>query len=125
MFALLAAAGVLIAQAGSAASLDNSAQDSDVAYAQLVAGETQAAITRLEAVLAENPGDPAILINLGSAYVELGDLDRAAAAYQAAASSEDRYLLELADGQWVDSRTAARRALQTLETRGFALNQHR
>lgn len=121
MIAILAAAGILAIQAGSATLIDDSAADTDVAYEQLVAGEAQAAITRLEAVLLENPGDPALLINLGSAYAEIGNLEKAAEAYRAAATSEDRYLLELAGGEWVDSRIAARRALRTLEARGFAL----
>lgn len=121
MIAILAAAGLLLAQSSTATLIEDGAEQTDAAYEQLANGETRAAITRLEAALAENPGDPALLINLGSAYAETGDLDRAAAAYRAAADSEDRYRLELADGQWVDSRTAARRALQTLEARGFAL----
>jgi len=120
MIAILAAAGLLLAQS-SATTLMDGAEQTDAAYEQLATGNVLAAISRLETALAENPGDPALLINLGSAYAETGDLTRAAAAYQAAANSEDRYRLELADGQWVDSRTAARRALQTLEARGFAL----
>ena len=121
MIAILAAAGLFLAQAGTATMIDDSVEQTDAAYEQLANGETQAAIVRLEAALMENPGDPALLINLGSAYVEVGDLERAATAYRAAADSEDRFRLELAGGQWVDSRTAARRALQTLEARGFAL----
>lgn len=121
MIAILAAAGLMLTQASTAALYADGAEQTDAAYEQLAAGEARAAITRLEAALVENPGDPALLINLGSAYAETGDLDRAATAYRAAADSEDRYRLELADGQWVDSRTAARRALQTLEARGFAL----
>jgi len=121
MIAILAAAGLMLSQASSATLMGANAEQTDAAYEQLANGEAQTAIVRLEAALAENPGDPALLINLGSAYVETGDLDRAAAAYRAAESSQDRYRLELADGQWVDSRTAARRALQTLEARGFAL----
>ncbi len=120
MIAILAAS-LLLAQASTATLYSDNAEQTDASYEQLAAGEAQAAIVRLEAALAENPGDPALLINLGSAYAETGDLDRAANAYRAAESSEERYRLELADGQWVDSRTAARRALQTLEARGFAL----
>ena len=119
--ASLATAGLFLAQAGTATQIDNSIVQTDVAFEQLSNGEAQAAIVRLEAALLENAGDPALLINLGSAYTEIGDLERAATYYRAAATSEDRYWLELAGGQWVDSRTAARRALQTLEARGFAL----
>ena len=40
---------------------------------------------------------------------------RAAKAFEAAINSNTRYELELADGTWVDSRRAARRALDTLQ----------
>ncbi len=120
MIAILAA-GMFLAQAGTATQIDNSVVQTDAAYEQLANGEARAAIVRLEAALQENARDPALLINLGSAYTEIGDLERAATSYRAAAESSDRYWLELADGQWVDSRSAARRALQTLEARGFAL----
>jgi Tfp pilus assembly protein PilF len=121
MIAILALGGLLIAQAGATTGTTEATQQIDAAYEQLVGGEAQAAIVRLETALADNPGDPALLINLGSAYAETGNLERAAEYYQAALSSSDRYRLELAKGEWVDSRTAARRALQTLEASGFAL----
>ena len=63
---------------------------------------------------ASDPDDPALLINLGAAYARKGDAARAAGAFQAAIDSDTRYDLELADGTWVDSRQAARRALETL-----------
>ncbi|MXO70073.1 tetratricopeptide repeat protein [Altererythrobacter buctensis] len=94
----------------------------DVAYDTLAAGEAQAAVERLEALRAENPDDPALLINLGSAYAELQQLDRAEAMFRAAAASQVRYQLELADGSWVDSRRAAQTALRQLRDRAVALN---
>ena len=94
----------------------------DVAYDTLAAGEAQAAVERLEALRAENPDDPALLINLGSAYAELQLLDRAEAMFRAAAASQVRYQLELADGSWVDSRRAAQTALRQLRDRAVALN---
>lgn len=94
----------------------------DVAYDTLAAGEAQAAVDRLEALRAENPDDPALLINLGSAYAELQQLDRAEAMFRAAAASQVRYQLELADGSWVDSRRAAQTALRQLRDRAVALN---
>lgn len=115
---------VLFAQAGSMAVLDEPAglEQREVAYETLVAGEARDAVTALEALRAENPGDPALLINLGSAYAELGELDRAEACYREAADSDIRYQLELADGSWVDSRRAARTALLNLEQARLALN---
>jgi cytochrome c-type biogenesis protein CcmH/NrfG len=93
----------------------------DAAYDQLQSGELERAVARLEMLRAENPDDPAILINLGSAYSKMGELEKAADAYRAAVDSDVRYRLELADGEWVDSRLAARRALALLEAQAVAM----
>ncbi len=92
----------------------------DVAFAEIATGQADRAITRLEQLLVQQPDDPALLINLGAALLGRGDLARAAEAYRRAAASPDRYPLELADGSWLDSRTAARRALRALEGRQLA-----
>lgn len=89
----------------------------EVAYEQLTTGNADGAVSALETQLRENPGDPATLINLGTAYARQGETDRAAQAFRAAMTSDTRYRLELADGSWIDSRQAARRALSSLETR--------
>ncbi len=86
----------------------------EVAYEAIAEGRADDAIHALEAQLAKNPHDPALLINLGAAYAKHGDAERAARAYQAAIDSGTRYELELADGTWTDSRQAARRGLETL-----------
>lgn len=88
----------------------------DVAYAQLAAGQTRAAIARIEGNRELSQDDPARLINLGTAYARLGDAARARSLYLAAVQSGDRYDLELATGQWLDSRRAARLALELLGT---------
>lgn len=88
----------------------------DVAYEDLAAGRSEAAVNKLEAAGASRSGDPATLINLGTAYAAVGRTDQAIAAYRAAADG-DRYQLELADGSWVDSRVAARTALSRLLAR--------
>ena len=93
----------------------------EVAYDQLSSGDVSAAIGRLEALRVENPDDPALLINLGSAYAQAGRMEQAEEAYQAAATSDVRYSLELADGSWVDSRRAARLALRNLEATRMAM----
>ena len=93
----------------------------DVAYDMLAQGEAQAAIDSLEEARARTPDDPALLINLGSAYAAMGDYDRAAFFYEAAKTSQDRYQLELADGRWIDSRKAASLALETLDRPTLAL----
>lgn len=115
---------LMLAQAGSLAVLgdEQQTQSSDVAYETLAAGEARQAIENLEALRAMNPGDPALLINLGSAYAQLGDTEKAAQYYREAAASETRYQLELADGSWVDSRRAARTALLRLEEAKLAMN---
>jgi cytochrome c-type biogenesis protein CcmH/NrfG len=103
-----------LAQAGPSMT-DSSVGQADAAYEQLAAGENEQAIAHLEAALEKTPGDPAMLINLGTAYSRAGDFDKARAAFRAAISSESRYRVELADGSWEDSRQIARIALDSLE----------
>ncbi|WAT17550.1 tetratricopeptide repeat protein [Aurantiacibacter sp. MUD11] len=117
MFAT-ALAVLMAAQMGPTATMvEQESETRDVAYESVAAGDMQTAIANLEAARAENPGDPALLINLGAAYAATGDFARAEEAYRAAIASNDRYELELADGQWIDSRRAARLALLSLENR--------
>ncbi|OYW45819.1 MAG: hypothetical protein B7Z08_12870 [Sphingomonadales bacterium 32-68-7] len=120
MTALMMASALLLAQtATSLPDPDISIHDrKDVSYEALAQGRHDQAIGALEARLLTDPGDPALLINLGSAYALAGKTERAAAAYRAAIDSDTRYQLELADGTWVDSRRAARRALATLDRQG-------
>lgn len=106
---------VLLGQSAFALDADKTARDvTDVAYTELAAGQSQAAVQKLEAGGAQHSSDPAALINLGSAYARAGMTDKALTAYRAAIASPDRYDLELADGSWVDSRIAARMALRGL-----------
>jgi cytochrome c-type biogenesis protein CcmH/NrfG len=92
-----------------------SIEQHEVAYQEIATGHPDDAIRAIEARLATDPDDPALLINLGAAYARKGDAARAAKAFQAAIDSDTRYELELADGTWTDSRQAARRALDTLQ----------
>lgn len=102
----------LLGQSAFALDVEKTAPDvADVAYQELAAGQSQAAVRKLEAGGAAQSNDPAALINLGSAYARAGMADKALAAYRAAVASPERYDLELADGTWVDSRVAARMAL--------------
>lgn len=86
----------------------------DVAYGELARGDAQAAVRKLELMVASSP-DPAALINLGNAYRSMGKITQAMVAYQAAADSPQRYELELADGSWMDSRNIARAAIAALQ----------
>ncbi|SFF87581.1 hypothetical protein SAMN05518801_102375 [Novosphingobium sp. CF614] len=97
-----------------AAEPPGTAKAPDVAYEELAAGRSDAALRKLEASGAAQSNDPAALINLGAAYAAAGKTDKAIAAYRAAISSRDRYDLQLANGTWMDSRLAARTALKSL-----------
>jgi cytochrome c-type biogenesis protein CcmH/NrfG len=109
---LFAAQAISVAVPGPNIRLD---QQKDVAYEDMANGRTEQAIASLEAKLLAEPNDPAVLINLGTAYARMGRTARAEEAFQAALKSSTFYQLELADGSWSDSRQAARLALRALE----------
>jgi tetratricopeptide (TPR) repeat protein len=99
-----------------------SAEDSGTVYKDLARSRTEAAIARILASKEFDSEDPATLINLGAAYERIGRKDRALAMYRAAIMSPDRYDLQLADGRWMDSREAARLAVDALKREaGFVL----
>lgn len=112
--ALIAAALLGQSAFSLAVEVPSAAKAQDVAYAELASGRSAAALSKLEASEAVRAGDPAALINLGSAYAAAGRTGEAIAAYRAVIASHDRYDLELADGSWMDSRLAARTALTRL-----------
>lgn len=87
-----------------------------VAFAELKAGENDAAVEKLTGDTGLDARDPSRLINLGTAYARLGRTSDAAAAYDAAIASPIRYDLELANGDYMDSRWAARTARANLDT---------
>ncbi|GGD51939.1 hypothetical protein [Croceicoccus pelagius] len=92
-----------------AAGAPAAADSVDVAYDAMMQGKHEVAIEKLEGT-----DDAARLINLGAAYAAEGRVLDARAAYEKAAFAE-RYELETADGQWVDSRVLARQALASLD----------
>lgn len=120
MLATLAIAPLMMAQSVTATMVEQEFERRDVAYEQLQSGEAEAAIAALEAELAANPGDPAVHINLGTAYAQTGNAERAEFHFRAARDAGEAYQLELADGRWIDSRDAARLALATVEVRALA-----
>jgi Flp pilus assembly protein TadD len=89
----------------------------DAAYEELADGDTQRAIAQLEAMGALTSNDPALLINLGSAYARMGRTADARALFTRARDAREHYDLELAGGAWVDSRRAATLALAQLNNR--------
>lgn len=118
MSALALLAGVLLAQAASPGiTVEGGAEHADVGFEQLAAGRPGEAIARIGANRRLEPGDPAALINLGTAYARLGQREKALDRYYAAIGSTERYHLQLADGRWMDSRRAARLAIAMLERR--------
>jgi Flp pilus assembly protein TadD len=92
----------------------------DVAFEALAEGRTADAVVQLQRSREAEAGDPAVLINLGTAYARQGRIEEARAMFEAAMTSAERYDLELADGSWVDSRQAAKMALANLSENGSA-----
>ena len=123
---ILATSALVFTQAGApnaAASITvtKEAPEQDVALDALTAGRMDEAIQRIDLLLEQQQEDPALLINLAAAHLSRGDYQSAADAYRRAAMSDDRYLVEVSDGSWVDSRFAALRALHQLERRSRTL----
>lgn len=87
---------------------------SDVGYGEIMAGRPEAAIAVIQRNGLARAGDPLALINLGTAYKMIGRNEEAHRFYHAAATSDERFDVELADGRWIDSRRAARLAIATL-----------
>lgn len=85
-----------------------------VAFAELKSGHAQKAIDALQNSKDVDANDPSRLINLGTAYARMGRTAEAALMFKAAMRSDIRYDLQLADGSTMDSRAAARLALQKL-----------
>jgi Flp pilus assembly protein TadD len=117
---LVVSALLLVQAAPAAANQDASQEGSEAAYEQLAAGENQGAIARIEAALEQTPGDPALLINLGTAYAREGRMNEARDAFRNAIAAEDRYRVQLPDGSWEDSRKVARLALDSLDRTALA-----
>ncbi len=91
---------------------------SNVAYDMLVEGRNAAAISAMEASPPVTD-DPARLINLGIAYARRGEGEKARALFELAVRSRERFELETATGEWIDSRTLARQALAMLDNGAF------
>jgi Tfp pilus assembly protein PilF len=92
----------------------------DVGYEELRAGDAEAAINHIRSNRAIEADDPAAMINLGAAHARLGKSDKARAYYLAAIASRVRYDVQLADGRWMDTRRAARLAIE-LQARGTTI----
>ena len=93
----------------------NEIEHVDVAYPQLMQGRNDEAIERIHANKALASGDPAAMINLAAAYARKGMNREALECYETAIASRDRFELQMSDGQWMDSRRAARMGAARLE----------
>jgi Tfp pilus assembly protein PilF len=115
MFVSILIAGAAMAQAPDRIATTQAGVDRiDVAYEELMADRNREAVEQILASQLDDEGDPAALINLGTAYARLGETEKAKASFEAAINSDKRYMLELADGSWMDSRRAARKAVKAL-----------
>ena len=110
MIVTMLLAGALVVEAPTAKSHFpmNEIEHVDVAYPQLMQGRNDEAIARIRANKALASDDPAAMINLAAAYARKGMNREALACYEAAITSRDRFELQMSDGQWIDSRRAAR-----------------
>lgn len=118
--AVFVAASVLTQVVAPASPAEPSAVYVEVGYQELTAGNEEQAIARIRANRELESDDPAALINLGSAHARLGRMQEARGFYLAAIGSHTRYDLQLADGRWIDSRRAARMALD-MQAKGAIL----
>lgn len=114
MLAALALAQAAPSSTSASLTLPAEAPSMEVAYRELAADRPADAVTRITTNRAMR-GEPAALINLGTAYARLGQADRAREAFRAAVRSQQRYHIQLSDGRWMDSREAARLAMRQLE----------
>ena len=91
----------------------------DASYETVATGQDARAIRAFDMEDAIAQGDPALLINLGIAHAPQGRTADARTLFEAAEGSEMRYRLETAQGERVDSRWLARRALAMLDRGEF------
>ncbi|MBX7484055.1 hypothetical protein [Qipengyuania qiaonensis] len=92
----------------------------DIGYEELVANENDAARKAIENCEELAEDDPARLINHGIALARTGNYEAARVQFGTVAQARDSVELETADGDWVDSRRLARKALAMLDKGEFA-----
>ena len=117
MTGVLLLAAAAMAHLPAAVAINEEPERVDVAYTELADGRTDEAIARIEGNGSLKANDPARLINLGTAYARVGRMNEARQMFRAALLAGENVDLELADGRWIDSRSAARAALANLDNR--------
>ena len=115
-YTIALALAALVSNSGvaNAAAKETLSERDELACEELDRGQYQNAIDKLIASGAQNSGDPALLINLGTAYFENGDAESARELYNMAYSIKKDIEVQLENGSWVSHRRAARKALMTL-----------
>ncbi|MEM7701821.1 MAG: hypothetical protein AAF251_07780 [Pseudomonadota bacterium] len=113
--ALLLASAPAQAAETTAAAVEKTALASD----HLAKGQAFTAIAALEKEIEAAPQDPALLINLGIAHAQAGDVANARVMFDRALVSSEPIELETADGEVIDSRRLARKAIRMLERGEF------
>jgi Tfp pilus assembly protein PilF len=117
----LAAQGAVVAAPSNAQDAGQIADAAtELAVDLIMTGQKQAALIRLEQQRDMEPNDPAVLINLGIAYAQMGYEEKARASFKIALASPQTQELDTADGRTMDSRRLARHALQMLDRGEFA-----
>ena len=116
---IVAAAAFLVLAEGPVMVVSAPATDYDIGYRELVVGENRAAIEAIQECDELPSTDPARQINLAVALARVGQYEAAKERFDAAARNAERYELETASGDWVDSRVLARRGLAMLEVGKF------
>jgi tetratricopeptide (TPR) repeat protein len=106
-----------------AAPMTVSLEASDRVVQPMAAGRMDDALAKLEKASAAEPHDAALLINLGIAYAQRGEAEKARATFEQAAACHEVIELTTADGSVTDSRRLARKALKML-ARGEFTVQH-
>ena len=115
----LFAAALLVAAEGPVMIVSAPESACDIGYDQLMAGDDQGALDAIESCKARPASDPALQINHAVALARIGEYDAARERFHAAARNGDRFDLETASGDWVDSRVLARRGLALLDDGAF------
>ena len=90
-----------------------------LASEHLSKGRAFNAIESLEKSVEAAPEDPGLLINLGIAHAQAGDAAKARDLFERALVSSEPIELETADGEVIDSRRLARKAMRMLERGEF------
>ena len=88
-----------------------------IGYEALMRGDNERAVFQIMANEQISNGDPAKLLNLGSAHARMGHTNEAAKIFKAVLESRDSVDLVLADGSMMNSKVAARKAYASLQRR--------